>query len=151
MKNLIIQVLTKTINRLKDSVPKTKKIHESINVDEVKPVDMPKFMADNNIPASAFFSNFRDENDYFGEDEIHLVWTEIVDTNEIDKTKSVKKRFSTAAFKDVYGILCANGYKRVGTGSKALREFGCTDTYKMYVSGDYDRLVDYYSLHFKLK
>ena len=59
-----------------------------------------------------------------------------------------RKRFTGLAFKNVYDLLTANGYKRKGFNSSLFRNFADTTVYDMTIIKDYDRLVRYYSMSF---
>jgi hypothetical protein len=72
MKDLIIAGLDSAFDQLIKQTPKTKKITKSISIYDVKPIDLPQFMLDNNIPADAYFDG--KDNGYDGWDDILLSW-----------------------------------------------------------------------------
>jgi hypothetical protein len=146
MKNLIIEALDNAFESLIKNVPLTKKKTEYISILDVNPLELIKFMKDNNIPDNASFGG-RD-NGYDGWDDICLVWEVDEPTTETDKLKYKKKRFTSIAFQSVYQVLVNNNYKRVGYNSRSLKQFDDTTVYEMYIKKDFDRLVKYYSLPF---
>jgi hypothetical protein len=146
MKNLIIEALDNAFESLIKNVPLTKKKTEYISILDVNPLELIKFMKDNNIPDNASFGG-RD-NGYDGWDDICLVWEVDEPTTETDKLKYKKKRFTSIAFQSVYQVLVNNNYKRVGYDSGSLKQFDDTTVYEMYIKKDFDRLVKYYSLPF---
>jgi len=146
MKTLIIKALNDAIGKLDRQTPITKKIIKSVSIIDVNPLDIPKFMKDNDIPDDAYFSG-RD-NGYDAWDDILLSWVIDVPTTDDDKLKFRIKRFTTIAFKYVYDVLTSNGYKRVGYNSGLLKDFDDTTVYDMFINKDFDRLVKYYSLPF---
>jgi len=146
MKDLIIQALNDAIVILDNRIPQTKKKTIYVNIDDVKPADILSFMKDNDIPATAEFGG--KPNGYDAFDEVCLVYDVDIPTTEKDKLKAKKDRFTNIAFRAVYDLLIANGYKRVGYRSGLLKPFDNTTVYDMYINKEFDRLVEYYSLPF---
>ena len=72
MKELITQVLNNAFVLLEKQTPQTKKKTENKSITGVKPIDLPYFMKENNIPNDAYFSG-RD-NSYDAWDDILLCW-----------------------------------------------------------------------------
>ena len=147
MKDLIITALNDTM----DSVNKktsilTKKITKSVSIMDVKPLDIPKFMKDNNIPDDAEFDG-RD-NGYDAWDDILLSWEVEVPTTDAERINLKGESFNLRSSTRISKLLTANGYKRVGFDSSLLKYFTDTTVYDMYIDKDYDRLVEYYSMSF---
>ena len=142
MKELLKQPLAEAEASVNNSAPKTKNSYKSINIDDVDPKDLALFMKKNNVPDHAYFD---------ADDELYcnLEWVVDVPTTNEDKLKHKRKRFNYRAWLSVRDVLLANGYKRVGYNSGLLREFNDTTPYDMYMDGDFDRLVRYYSLPFE--
>lgn len=147
MKELIIQALENCMTKVNKGIPQTKRSYQFMSIKDVKPHELTQFMIDNNVPDDAEFDG--SDNGYDGFDDIGLSWDIEVPTTDDDKISYVVNRFNSAAFKYVYDALTTNGYKRVGVNSGELRNFPNT-VYDMYVNKDYDLLVRFYSLFFKL-
>ena len=141
MKDLIIKALDEAFALLEKQVPQTKNVtkYKCISGDNVK--DIVKFMAENNIPDSAWFDT--DEND-----KACLCYEMNVQTTDKEKLAFKKRRFNNAVWSFVYKALTQNGYKRTGFNSYLLKEFDDTTVYDMYMAKDFDRLCKYYSLSF---
>lgn len=148
MKELIIQALNEAILIINKQIPQTKGKRIEINIEDVSPLKIVQFMKDNNIPDDAWFGGKDNGND--GYNEICLCYTGKIPTTEKDKLTFCKKRFTDIAWCKVYELLLANGYMRVGYSTFFLKEFDDTTVYDMYITNDFDRLVKYYSLPFKL-
>lgn len=146
MKELIIKALNRAKELLERQVPLLKGVTKSISIEDISPLDLNRFMVDNNIPASACFSVGGD----FDNPCVCLEWIIDVSTTDKDKLEFKRKRFERIAWKFVYDSLIAHGYKRKGFNSGLLKDFKDTTVYDLYTNGDYDRLVGYYSLMFKL-
>lgn len=148
MKELIIQELNKAKIELDKIVPLTKKKVKSVSIIDVSPLELLQFMKDNDIPDSAYFDG-KDNGDN-GWSDILLSWQVDVPTTDEDKLKFKRRRFTDIAWKLVYNTLTnsKDGYKRVGYNSGELKRFDNTTVYDMYMTGDFDRLVEYYSLPF---
>ena len=147
MKELLIQALDDAYSLLENQIPLTKKKSESISITDVKPVDLVSFMKSNDIPDDAYFDG-RD-NGYDAWDDILLSWEVDVPTTDKDKLEFKRKRFTDIAWKCLYDLLTKNGYKRVGYNTGLMKQFDDTTVYDMYMSKDWDRLMEYYSLSFK--
>ncbi len=147
MKELIIQALNAAILLLEKRIPLTKIRVEYIDISDVNPLDLIKFMKTNNIPDNAYFSG-RDNGDD-GYSDICLCWDINILTTDNEQLKFKRDKFSNIAFTFVYDSLTKNGYKRVGFNTGLLKEFNDTTVYDMFVNKDFDRLVKYYLLSFK--
>jgi hypothetical protein len=149
MKDLIKTALDQVAANLKTPSTKTVVEFKSVSIMDVNPLDLVGFMKDNDIPADAYFDG-RD-NGYDAFDDILLTWEvrTTLPTTDDDKIAYNRKTFNNRAFRSVYALLTANGYKRKGYNTGLLKQFDDTTFYDMYISGAYDRLVDYYSLPFE--
>lgn len=147
MKDLIISALKEAGEKLERTTPLTKKEKRSISIADVKPVKIIEFMQENNIPEDADFDG-RD-NGYDAWDDICLSWYIDVPTTERDKEESKRKRFEYVAWKHVFESLTSNGYTVAGYNPDDFKQFKDTSLYDMFVEGDFERLVKYYSLRFK--
>jgi hypothetical protein len=148
MKDLIIQALNDAIIVLDKRVPQTKKETIYENIEGISPLDISRFIIENNIPKDAYFGG--KPNDYDSFDTVCLCYDIDVPMTEQDKLKIKRKTFSTIAYKLVFDLLIKSGYKRVGFNSGKLKEFDDTTVYDMFITKDFDRLVKYYSLSFNL-
>ena len=148
MKELIIQALDAAYPVFLNTVPLTKKEIQYINIEDVKPLELPEFIKNNDIPEDACFGG--KPNGYDAFNEICLCYDIDVPTTEKEREKYKKEKFRSYAWYRVYDLLLANGYKRVGYNTGLLREFDDTSVYQMYLDKDFDRLVRYYSLPFRL-
>lgn len=146
MKNLIQKALNDAFNVLSARVPQTKKEIKSLSILDVNPSDILVFMAENNIPNTAYFNGA--DNGYDGWNDILICWVVDVPTTEKDKLNFSRQSFTHIAWKKVYETLTPNGYKGVFYNTGLLKDFDDTTVYDMYVSQDWDRLVKYYSLPF---
>ncbi len=146
MKDLIKQALDEAIIKLENSVPQTKSELVYVGIEDVQPLGIAKFMADNNIPDDAWFGGR--ENGYDAFSEVCLIHYIYIPTTDKDKDKYRKERFTSYAWKQVYDLLIKNGYKRIGCSSALYKEFDKTTVYEMYIANEFDKLVQYYSLSF---
>lgn len=144
MKDLLIPALNDAFILLEKRVPQTKKETKYVNIEDVEPLDIVKFMKDNNIPNNAHFGG--KPNGYDAFDEICLCYNIDVPTTNNEKLIYKRYTYTTIAWKLIYDKLIKNGYKRIPFNS--YNEFKNTTIYDMYVKKDFDSLVRYYSLHF---
>ncbi len=147
MKDLIIQALNDAIIVLDKRTPTTKTKMVEVNIEDVSPIGIIKFMQENNIPENAFFSTNATENSGFTVNPI-LCYDITIPTTDADKLKFRNSAFTMIAFKEVFNLLTTNGFKRVGFNSGLLKDYIDTTVYKMFIENDFDRLVKYYSLSF---
>ena len=150
MKDLLILALNNAFIILEKRTPQTKVVTEYIYIDDIKPLDIAKFMKANNIPDNAYFGGKPNSYDSF--DEICLCYDVVIPTTEKEKLKFKKDQFSIIAFKFIFDLLTKNeykhGYKRIGFNSALLKDFDNTTVYDMFINNDFDRLEKYYSLSF---
>jgi len=147
MKDLIKQALAVAIIILENSIPQTKlKVVEDISLDDINPIDIAKYMKDNNIPDNAYFMGIDNGDD--GYSRYCLAYDIQIPTTDKDKDKYRKERFTSYAFKQVYDLLIKNGYKRISSWSSSYKEFDKKTVYEMFTNNEFDRLVQYYSLSF---
>ena len=146
MKELIIQALHEAFIKFEKTIPQTKKEEKLVSIVDVSPLDIARFMQDNNIPTDAYFTGR--ENGYDGWNDICLGWEIDVPTTDKEKLKYKKQKFDNYAFQSVRVLLTQNDYKRVGYNTSLLKEFDDTTVFDMYSNEEFDRLVKYYSLSF---
>lgn len=144
MKDLLIQALTDAFALFEKQIPKTKTETKEISIENVKPLDIVGFMKEKGIPDDAYFVG--PEEGQYG---VFLSWDVQVPTTEADKVKFAKKQYRNVAWQYVYKLLTANGYKRIPYDSRNFKQFNDTTVYNMFREKNFDRLVEYYSGHFK--
>lgn len=149
MKDLLIVALGDAYILLEKQVPKTKIQAVYVNIEHVRPIDLIQFMKDNGIPEDADFAGKSDRYDTYC--EACLCYDIEVATTAMDQLKFKVDRFQSVAWSKVYPLLKSHGYRRRGFNSGLLKQFDNTTVYDMFVSGDFDRLVKYYSLPFTLE
>lgn len=149
MKELILEGLNSAFSKLQKIAPKNKSktITKNISIEDVEPMNLPKFMEDNNIPSDAYFSETGDG--YSGLGRVVLAWEVNVHMSPKELFDFKKKRFDGIAWASVYEILTNNGYTRIGVNTALLRKFDDTTIYEMYTNSEFDRLIEYYSMYFK--
>jgi len=139
MRDLILQALNNLAEALKKDVPQTKKITESKSIIEVKPIELLDFMKDNDIPDNAEFA--------FDEEDVYLCWDVEVPMTGADKIE-FKRRFNGSAYAYVKKVMTENGYKRVNVDISQFLEFDNQTPFDLYAKGEFDRLVDFYTMYF---
>jgi len=149
MQDILIPALHEAFAKVNSQVPATKRSTASIDISDVNPVDLSKFMLDNNVPSDAYFDGNDDGYDGWCAGQVKLTWDINIPTTLDDHLKFKRKRFQSVAWAHLHPKLVASGYKRVGTNSSNFKQFDGTTLYDMYVAGDFDRLAKYYSLTFK--
>lgn len=108
--------------------------YASIDIDTVKPLELRKFMADNDIPDDAKFSINQDS------DCAKLEWVISDKPYSDDECNSwIKSVFSIYADHFIYTILCDAGYTALLHGSIA------SEIYDLYMSKDFKSIMDFYS------
>ncbi len=146
MKDLIVKALNDSIIILDKRTPQTKKETVYISIEDVNPLELAKFIIDNNIPNDCYFNGKPNSYDSF--DIVCLSYEINVPTTEKEILKYKRDKFNTIAFKEVFNSLTNNGYKRVGFNSGLLRKFDNVILFDAYTNKDFDTLVSYYSLSF---
>lgn len=142
MREIIIATLEDLMKKVLSSTPQTKKQPKYLDILDVEPIKLIEFMRDNDIPSDAYFSGI--DNGYDGWSHIVIEWLIDVPTTDKDKLQYQKNTFNSSS--SVAKALVHNGYKRKPLYSNEFKEFANTTVYDMYVSGDFDKLVKYYSL-----
>lgn len=147
MKNLIKEALTETFDKLNSLSNEFKISTKSLDIMDVNPLDLVKFMKYNEVPDTAYFDGV--PNGYDGYESFCLSW-EI----QVPKTSNEKQLFRVMTFKTlsnrlIYTIMIKNGYKRVGFNTALLKPFENTNLYNMFIHKEYDKLIAYYSLYYK--
>lgn len=146
MQSLLIPALNDAYARLEKRTPTTKTKLVYVDIENVAPLDLPRFMLENNIPDSASFGG--EPNGYDAFDRACLVYETIIPTSDKDKLEFNRRTFQTIAFKSVFEALTNAGYTRHGCNSHLFKQFDDATVYDMYMAGDFDRLARYYSLSF---
>lgn len=156
--DLIKKALDEAFVLLQKQVPQTKKETKSIEIDDVKPIDLIEFMKDNNIPDTAYFDS---SESHFNSSILMLSWQIDIPTTEKEKLEYKNRRFHDIAFSCVYKSLTSNGYKRVsGYDHKRITYkkidsirniilFDQKSIYDIYMDKGFDKLIEYYSMYFQ--
>ena len=146
MKDLIIQALN-VVEKMVPEIPKTKKVEKTISIENVKPIDIPSFMKENNVPDDAELSLGSEWEGFFLSWYVEVPLSE----SEMEAERAERKRriFSHYSFKTIYNLLTQNGYNRVGVNTALLVPYSEAIIYEMFLNKDYNGLVKYYSLYFK--
>lgn len=153
----MLQALHNAYLALQERTPKTIKVQEEIDIEDVKPLDIAKFMKDNNIPDDARFGS--KENG-----DVCLYYYVVKPNTDKDKLNFNRRNFSTIAHQRLYHILLANGYKKIPYSLDAHKELRDskiveltlitklrpdeTTIYDLYMSKDFDKILKHYSLTF---
>jgi hypothetical protein len=148
MKDLILKALDSAFFTTKAITPQTKKQVKGIDIMDVEPINLLKFMKENGVPENAWFGG-RDNNYGNGYDSFELHWEVDIPTNEQDNLKFMRTNFPNRAYKQIYDVLTNIGYKRVGFDSAVYSRFKNLNMYDLYVNNEFDLLVEYYSLFFQ--
>lgn len=147
MNDLIIQALNGAYEKAEKNTPQTKKVEKTIRILDVKPIELPKFMRENNIPDDADFCGV--DNGYDGWNDFVLCWYVDAPLTESEQLENKKKRFTYLAYKSVYDLLTNNGYKRVPVDSSVFKAYSEASLFEMFMKKDFDWLATYYSFYFK--
>lgn len=154
MKELVMEALDKAFQDTEAKVPQQKPSIASEDITDIKPYDLNDFMVKNNIPKDAYF-DCHNNHDPFQSDSVLLSWEVMIPTTSKEKDEFRRRNFSSNVSSYVYKALVEHNidskvkYKRVGFGSDLLKQFKDSSVYDMYISKDYDRLTEYYSLYFQ--
>ncbi len=150
MKEFVIQALAEALILLEKRVPKEKTEVVTVNISDVNPFELAKFIKENNIPETAHFSTSQDDTYAVGMwYEPVLSYDKKVPTTEKEQLKYKKDKYNDCVFPILYKLLTANGYKRKGFNSGLLADFKDTTVYDMYINNDIERLMKYYSIYFE--
>lgn len=147
MKELIIQALDAAFLKTNAQIPQTKKVQRDIDIMDINPIDLLTFMKENGVPDDANFGGRN--NGYDGYDDFILYWFVDVPTTTKDHKQFAIKHFTNVAFKMIFDVMTANGYKRVGVNTSEFSKFKNFNIYELYLNGQIDLIVEYYSLYFK--
>lgn len=163
-KNIIKEALKETNDLVSSQTPQYKDMTKYSGSLNVNPLEITKFMKDNNIPEDAEFDTIDNENN--GYEGFVLSWVVKVPTTNKDKIKFIRDRFNHRAFKFVSDNLIKQHYERkpfdsleynkLKRDNDVVKLYGKNPNfvkliYDMYIAEDFDRLTNYYSLFFKLK
>lgn len=149
MKELIIQAIDEAINQLERNTPLTKKSRVEFDIlNEVEPNEIAQFMVDNNIdPKLAYFSG--KDNGYDGYSTFLLCYDIDIPTTDKDKLKYKRENADRVFGSYVNKSLNSNGYKRIPYDPFLLKEFRGLNFYNLYLNGDFDTLIKYYTQLYK--
>jgi hypothetical protein len=143
MKILIINALNEANERVERITPQTKRKTKFIKIDVI-PHELNEFLVKNNIPKDAWFGIDDD-------DDICVCYDVDVPTTDKDKLDFKRRTFENSIFKKIYDIFIANNYQRVGVPTHLFKPYRNWCKYDMYINKEYDKLIEYYSMYFKLK
>ena len=92
METLILAALNEAYSKLQLQIPQTRLKTIYVNIEDVEPLELQNFIVENNIPNDAYFGG--KPNDYDSFDEICICYDISVPTNEDEKLKYCRDRFS---------------------------------------------------------
>jgi hypothetical protein len=121
-------------------------------INNVTPKDLPVYMESNNIPETATF-----EVDCAGgfEELINLSWSTVEALSDeeykLKYNSTLRTMFVATGFMYVAIGLQRAGYKRTSCSLESVKRFKDICLYDLYINKEYDELVTYFSLYFKLK
>jgi hypothetical protein len=149
MKNLIIQCLNNAKIELDKNRPTT--IHDtithSISIIDVNPLDLNKFILNNNIPNTAYF---RVGADCYGDNtDVMLCW-DVDNThpiNDVEVLEYNRQKFGLIAWNKIHEVLLNNGYIQNVSFSNHTN-FNIDNIYDSYINNEFDKLFDYYSFFY---
>ena len=147
MEELLKPALDAAFVKLDKVVSQTKNSFKYVDISDVNILQFQEFLTDNNIPDTAWFSTCGEDGPF----EVNtpcLVYDVTVNKTKAEILRDRKARFTNVVWAMLYPLLTEKGYIR-HFDSSLLREFKDTAIYDMYVNGEFDRLVKYYSLRFK--
>lgn len=147
MKDILIQALDTAFEVMNSVPPQTKRVVKKISIDNVEPLQLQRFIKDNNIPKRAYFGGHGNVEE--GESEAFLCWDIEEPLSSVEQRKHDIKKFDRQAWYTVYKWLTNEGYKRCGCNTSEFKQFEDTTILDMYIENDFDRLAKYYSLFFK--
>ena len=144
LKLLIINALNEVNERVERITPQTRRETKYVDIN-VNPHELGVFLMKNNIPKDSWF----DIDQY--DDCICICYYIDVPTSDNEKLDFKRRTFDNYSFKKIYDIFIANNYIRIGIPSNLLKPYTNWCKYDMYINKEYDKLIDYYSMYFKLK
>jgi len=148
MLHIIETELNRVFDKLTKQAPTTKAKFHSIDIMDVKPLDLPNFMKENDIPDSAEFEGV--DNGYDGYSGFVLGWTTPIPTTEKDRAKWVEERFERYSVTALHQGLVKQGYYKKGFDSILYRQFTKTSLYDKFLNKEFEQIKDYYSTHYFL-
>lgn len=146
MKNILIEVLKESHDKLLKQIPKTirKELKEEL-YNNCSPYEIIKYCEKNNI---AIKESYIGSCDFTNELYIYYEVDMPISDKEILKYK--QKRFHNIIFPILYKRLTESGlYKRVGFNSSKLDKFRDINIYDLYINNEYDLIEEYYFLYFE--
>lgn len=148
---LIISTIESIYNSLLGTEPKFHNVERSIDISDVRPCDLLDFMNVNGIPLDADFDGYNNGYDGWEPQRLKLSWFAPEPTTKADHERYYKTIVNNRAFKAVYDVMLANGYKRIAVHSSQFKVFNDTSVYDMFVNNEHQRLVRYFTLYFDKK
>ena len=146
MEDLIIKALEDFLEKLTEWSPKTYKISEYVDISEVSPKDLAKFMEENNIPDEAIFNGEPNGYDGWCPWVIYLSWKVDVPTNNEQKQEYIEKKFKNENFRRVGNVLKPLGYEILSCDNKIAK---CNELiYNWLINKEYEKIVNYFSQRF---
>ena len=142
MREFLIQALSDAIKSLDKTTPKTKKDVAYIEINNIKPIDIGKFIKDKDIPEHAYFNTDCDDN-------VCICYNYDVPTTKKEQHEHKRRVFHDKVFQKLHKSLTSNGYKRIGFDSSLLKVFDNLNIYDAYLKGDIDIIEKYYFLFFQ--
>jgi len=147
MIDIIKPVLLSRLTELKQKVPQTKPSEKRIDIRDVAPIDLPRFILENDIPAQAQFDGEDNGYDGWEPDRLFLSWSVDIPTADEDRKRWLRTKMRLS-FNRIHDALVNNGYERISGSSSEFKAFDDTTIYDMVVAGEWERLEQYYSLLF---
>lgn len=147
MNELIKSALDEAYELVQRRIPQTKSKTIETNIDDVAPINIPKFMQDNGIPDDAWLYCPGEES-IFNSNTIFLCHNISVPTTPEDQLRHCRERFKYAVFPILYKKMIAMGFKRRPVDSDKFRQYSEDRFYDLYTSGNLAELIEYYSLFF---
>ncbi len=105
--------------------------------------ELTDFIESNNIPLDAVFCS----DDYSNSSLLYWSVDRDATVGEIEERR-IYRFNNVEAFPAVVRELLELGYKRKSLDFIAYKKFGCHDLYEMYSNANYDKLEQYFLLHF---
>lgn len=148
MKNLILQALDKCLYEL-PPVKKTKIVEKSYYLNSGSIQEIERQVKEISLKTSIDTHHMYI---YSKEDaEMAVIVPTIHELTLQEIEQRVARSFNLRCFKHVYNNLISNGFTRISSPQSKYKTFDDTTVYTMFLTKQYDRLVDYFLLSFKFK
>lgn len=148
MKDLLINPLNLAFEKLEKIVPKTKTVTKNFDISDVSPLNISKFITDNNIPTDCYF--WIDDDGHYP----ILCYDYQIELTEMERERLKRIKFESIAFQFVTNELRKNNYviKQNDISLNSFRNlFELKSVYDSYLDKNFTKLSSYYSLIFKQK